>query len=135
MCTLDSSVTWWSLCVFTNLVCGLVHLVSDCLKCSCGHEPRVMSRSERQLQHHADLVMGSSLCRGECASISFFFLSFVCVCGKGRRGCRWWLGTVLSMQACRQENIFHGLQTFPSPPFPPFSGDMNLFVSSRWQKQ
>lgn len=61
--------------MFTNLVCGLVHFVCDGLKYSCGHEPLVTSRSERQLQHNADSVRESSLCKGEYASISFF-LSF-----------------------------------------------------------
>lgn len=38
LCALKSSMTWHCLCVFTNLVCGLVHLVHD-LRYSCVHEP------------------------------------------------------------------------------------------------
>lgn len=65
------------LCACLQTLCGLVHFVSDGLKYSCGHEPFVTSRSERQLQHNADSVRESSLCKGEYASIflSLFFLA------------------------------------------------------------
>lgn len=60
--------------MFANLMCGLVHFVSDGPKCSCAHEPHVTSKSERQPQHNADSVI-RVLSANENMQASFF-LSF-----------------------------------------------------------